>query len=222
MNRLARTEDWNLGSRLTVRGGWSSPAWGADASEAIAALDWSRGVGSGGRRHVVLLDAHAGGRFGDGPAANLLVGGQLRHFFSNLGRHQLCSSVQFDVAHNLDPENQLLLGGDNGLRGYPLRFRDGDRRVLATVEQRFNTDLEVLKLFHVGAAIFVDAGRAWYAGAPPGTGDEILRDIGIGLRLGSSRSSKGAMVHLDVALPLDGDRSERRGLQWLVRTQDSF
>jgi hypothetical protein len=222
MNRLARTEDWNLGNQLSLRAGWSSPSWGADSSQAVAALDWSRGIATPGERHVVLLDAYGGGRFGNGPPENLIGGARVRHYFSSFGRHQLWTSVALDAARNLDPENQLLLGGDNGLRGYPLRYRDGDRRALATIEQRFYTNLEVLKLFHVGAAVFVDAGRAWYSGARPDDAGEILRDVGVGLRLGSSRSSKGTMIHLDVAFPLDGESSERRGVQWLVKTKESF
>lgn len=30
----------------------------------------------------------------------------------------------------------------------------------------------------------------------------LLRDVGLGLRLSSSRSGQGAMVHLDLAFPL--------------------
>src|SRR4029453_7544016 len=65
---------------------------------------------------------------------------------------------------------QLLLGGDNGLRGYPLRYQAGDALALFTLEQRFYTDWQPLKLVNVGAAVFFDAGRAWgqdpYAAAP--------------------------------------------------------
>jgi hypothetical protein len=222
LDLLARTEDWNFGTELNVRVGWSSPSWGADESQAVAAIDWSRGIATPRGRHIVLFDAGAGGRFGGDESENVLAGARMRHFFSNFGRHQLVSSVQFDAARNLDPENQLLLGGDNGLRGYPMRFRDGDRRALVSVEQRFYSNVEVLKLFHLGAAAFVDVGRAWYSGVVPNEADEVLRDIGVGLRLGSSRSAKGTMVHLDVAFPIDGDRSERRGVQWLVRTRDTF
>ena len=222
LDRLARTEDWNLGTQLNVRAGWSSPTWAADENEAVGAFDWSRGIATPRGRHIVLLDAGASGRYGDVGAANVLGSARVRHFFSNFGRHQLVSSLAFDAARNLDPENQLLLGGDNGLRGYPMRFRDGDRRVLATIEQRFYSNVEVLKLFHLGAAAFVDVGRAWYSGIVPGEADQVLRDIGVGLRLGSSRSSKGTMVHFDVAFPLDGDSSERKSVQWLVRTKESF
>ena len=95
-----------------------SPAWGADESQAVAAVDWSRGIATRRGRHIVLFEAGAGGRFGGEEAENVLAGARVRHFFSNFGRHQLVSSARFDAARNLDAENQLLLGGDNGLRGY--------------------------------------------------------------------------------------------------------
>jgi hypothetical protein len=49
----------------------------------------------------------------------------------------------------------------------------------------------------------------------------VLQDVGIGLRLGSSRSSSGAMVHIDVAFPLDR-REGIDSLQWLVSTSETF
>jgi outer membrane translocation and assembly module TamA len=73
----------------------------------------------------------------------------------------------------------------------------------------------------VGAAVFFDAGRAWFEDDPFADANELLRDVGAGLRLGSSRSSSGAMIHLDVAYPLDGDDSIDK-LQWLVSTSDTF
>ena len=76
---------------------------------------------------------------------------------------------------DLDRDNQLLLGGDNGLRGYPLRFQTGDRRFLLTLEQRFYHPRQFLRLFYAGAAVFFDAGRAWEDGVP---GDGMLYDAG--------------------------------------------
>ena len=39
--------------------------------------------------------------------------------------------------HRLDLENPVDLGGDTGLRGYPLRYQSGDSKLLLTVEQRY-------------------------------------------------------------------------------------
>ncbi|HSN87968.1 MAG TPA: hypothetical protein VL025_14510, partial [Thermoanaerobaculia bacterium] len=87
-------------------------------------------------------------------------------------------------------------------------------------EQRVFSDRELFHVLHVGGAVFFDAGRAWFKDDeffdPP-----VLKDVGIGLRLGSSRSSSGAMVHLDLAYPLDRDEGIE-SLQWLVSTSETF
>jgi hypothetical protein len=49
----------------------------------------------------------------------------------------------------------------------------------------------------------------------------LLKDVGVGLRFGSSRSSFGNVLHLDVAFPLDGD-DDIDSVQLLVTTKGSF
>ncbi len=223
MDQLARTEDWNLGTELRARLGWSSPTLGADKSQAIFSMamrsGWQPGQGSN-----VFFSGYVDGRWGGEGHENVTVGGEMRFYLRNFGRHRLHATVRADAAWNLDPERQLLLGGDSGLRGYPLRFQDGDRRFLISLEQRFYTNWEVFNLIHVGAAVFLDMGRAWTTGEhfsgedrPPDLG--LLRDVGLGLRISSSRSAKGRMVHLDVAWPLDGDTDK---IQWLITSRKTF
>ncbi|HEX6863283.1 MAG TPA: hypothetical protein VF414_10735, partial [Thermoanaerobaculia bacterium] len=166
-----------------------------------------------------LIQAQAGGstRWTENNAENLVAGGRVRWYARNFGNHLFYASLGADLAHRLDEEEQLLLGGDSGLRGYPLRYQDGDARALLTLEQRFFTGFYPFHLFHVGGAVFFDAGRTW--GGANGLG--LLKDVGFGLRLSSSRSGLGSMVHLDLAFPLDGDPSIQR-MQWLVSTKTSF
>jgi hemolysin activation/secretion protein len=115
----------------------------------------------------------------------------------------------------------LLIGGDNGLRGYPLRYQAGLGRWLVTAEQRWFTNWYPFRLFNVGGAVFYDMGGAWGPN-PIGTPSQgVLRDVGFGLRLGNSRSALGNVLHVDVAFPLDGDKSISQ-LQFLVETQRSF
>ena len=74
---------------------------------------------------------------------------------------------------------------------------------------------------NVGGAVFYDMGATW-GRDPLGTPSlGLLRDFGFGLRLGSSRSARGTVLHIDVAFPLDGDSSVR-GVQYLVETKASF
>ena len=115
----------------------------------------------------------------------------------------------------------MLLGGDTGLRGYPVRYQAGEQRVLLTVEERFFTDWYPWRLVRVGYAVFADAGqvRGQDPRATPSLG--TLYDVGIGLRLSSPRASGHSIVHVDLAFPLNGDPSIDK-VQLIVETKGSF
>jgi hypothetical protein len=50
----------------------------------------------------------------------------------------------------------------------------------------------------------------------------LLRNVGVGLRLGNARASGfGRMLHIDLAFPLDGG-SDIRGTQLLIEAKRSF
>jgi hypothetical protein len=70
--------------------------------------------------------------------------------------------------------------------------------------------------------VFFDMGKAF--GDPllgPSEDYGLLKDVGFGLRLGSTRSALGNVLHLDVAFPLDGPKSVDQ-VQFLVQTKRSF
>jgi outer membrane protein assembly factor BamA len=131
------------------------------------------------------------------------------------------TSLSGVYGHNLDIDNQLYLGGDNGLRGYPLRYQGGDKSVLFTAEQRYFTDWFPFRLFRVGGAIFFDAGRTWGSNAVNSESLGLLKDIGIGLRFGNTRIGVNDIIHVDLAFPLDGDDSIKN-VQLLIETKRGF
>ena len=136
-------------------------------------------------------------------------------------RFALFASLGLTWTDHLTPDNQLLLGGDTGLRGYPLRYQLGDRRFLLSLEERYFSDLYVAKLMRVGAAVFADVGRAWFPNNPTGHEFGVLGDIGVGLRLESTRTQSGNLLHIDLAFPLvDGPRV--KGLQLLLNVKQSL
>ena len=49
----------------------------------------------------------------------------------------------------------------------------------------------------------------------------VLKDVGIGLRIGNTRSGLGNIIHVDLAFPLDGD-SSISNVQLLVETKQHF
>ncbi len=220
LDKIARTEDLNLGTVVSVAAGWSSSVFGGDEDQALVGFTVSSGFRPSRERDLLLVDGSGGTRWGRDGFEDANLRGSLRFFRRNLGRHAFLAELQVAAVENLDAEEQLLIGGDSGLRGYPLRFQSGDRRVLLTLEQRFYSNVEVLKLAALGAAIFVDVGRAWFAGGDNGDLG-VLKDVGLGLRFVPTRSGRGSVLHLDVALPLDGDGSIE-SLQFLVTTKESL
>jgi len=219
-DQIDRTEDFHLGTRASVRLGWSDPALGADRSALMLAAGLDHGAALSDR--VTLLSGvGVGGRVESGVFRNTLVGGALRYYDKQSDHFLFFTTLEGTYGRHLDLDNQVLLGGDNGLRGYPLRYQGGDRRMLLTVEQRFFSDWYPFRLFRIGAAAFVDIGRTW-GEAPLNTPSlGVLKDVGVGLRIGNSRSGLGNIIHVDVAFPLDGDPSIK-SVQFLVETKQRF
>jgi hemolysin activation/secretion protein len=143
-------------------------------------------------------------------------------YYHRQGEHALLyAALHATMTASPDLDHQLLLGGDNGLRGYPLRYQSGESSVLVTAEQRFYTDWYPFRLFKVGAAVFADAGRTW---GPDFAGQEPLGwlgDVGVGLRLGNARSGLGNVLHIDLAVPLVR-QPDIDTVQLLIETRGSF
>jgi outer membrane protein assembly factor BamA len=225
LDQMARTEDLHLGGSWNARLGLSSPAWGGDRQRWIFETAGRTGMNLG-ERNLLFLDAAVDGRWSGSETENTTLAAGARLYLRDFGDQLLAITVEGAVAHDLDSERQLTLGGDNGLRGYPLRYQDGDARFLLTVEQRFFTSWYPFHLAHVGAAVFFDVGRTWRSGAAvaaagPAGDYGTLRDVGIGLRLANSRSGLGQMIHVDLAFPLDRDASIHSP-QLVVSTKRTF
>ncbi len=219
-DQIERTEDFFLGTRLSATLGYATPQFGSDRY----ALPFSASFGKGGHlrdRWTVLFDGVADGRVEDGKIRDTALGADARVYLRLSPR--LLSFVSLSVNRLIQPDDdhQLLLGGDNGLRGYPREYQAGDRRFLFTAEQRAFTEWYPFRLFYIGGAIFFDAGRAWGGNAVDLPDSGLLKDVGFGLRIGNSRSGLGNMIHVDLAFPLDGDPSIDR-VQFLVETKQSF
>jgi hemolysin activation/secretion protein len=220
LDQIGRTEDLQLGMSARLDLGLASTAFGS-TRDALVIRGALRSGTQWSDTQFLTSALEFRGRFENGAVRNGLLDFTTRFHLRHSPRRVLFGSVSAAFATNLDPEEQLLLGGDNGLRGYPLRYQAGTARTLITFEERFYTNWQILKLLNVGAAVFFDAGRSWgrdeFAPKPLGW----LKDIGVGLRLGSARSGLGNVIHVDLAYALDSPR-ELDKLQLVIGTQRSF
>jgi hemolysin activation/secretion protein len=118
------------------------------------------------------------------------------------GRFSLAGMIEGKAVHNLSTDQQLLGGGDTGLRGYPSRYQWGNRSYLVSVEERYFSDIYIARIVRVGLAAFVDAGRTWFSDGPGGDGYGTLADVGLGFRFESTRTRQDRVLHVDFAFPL--------------------
>ena len=219
-NEIGRTEDLYFGTEVTGQVGVSTGVFGAQTNAPILTTTEVTGFELPDQQQL-FLSADFTTRIEDGRAYNLITDGGAKYYWRWAPNWLLYAALSATVTDRLDPDKQLLLGGDNGMRGYPLRYEAGTSRGLLTVEQRVFTDWYPFRLARVGAAVFADVGRTWGSGVVGNSDPGLLRDVGFGLRLGNTRSGLGNVLHVDLAFPLSNTTGIQK-FQFLVQTFQSF
>jgi len=219
-DQINRTEDRHLGMRASVKLGYASSALGSSEGAWLFDSNLSS-TPYRSEKSTLVVGTGLNGRFARGSVENVQFSVSSRYDRRQSENRLLHVSLMASIGENLDLENTVYLGGDNGLRGYPLRYQAGDSSVLFTIEQRLFTDWYPFRLFNVGGAVFFDTGKTW--GTDPVAGEYYgwLRDVGVGLRIGSTRSGSGRMIHIDLAYPLDGG-ADISNVQLLIETRKGF
>jgi len=219
-NQIGRSEDFYFGTRLTASLGWSDTRFDADRDALIYTLAGHTGFGSM-ERNALLLTANIRGRREGGRTANATATVNARYYSRRSEKRVFFAKLEATAGQNLDLDNPVEIGGDTGLRGYPLRYQTGDSRILVTVEQRYFTDWYPFRLFRIGGAVFFDVGRTY--GDDPLGGPNLgwLKDVGFGFRFAPTRFGTRKIIHLDVAFPLDGDPTID-SVQILLEAKRSF
>jgi len=203
-DQIGRTEDFYVGTSASVRAGFAATSFGSSSNAIIFQSSATRGFRRG--RSTLLLYGDFSGRVSEGKLENGIADAAIRYYVEQSKNWLFFTTLLGTKGWHLDLDNQILLGGDNGLRGYPLRYQNGTGRALFSVEQRYFTDWYPFRLFRVGGAVFFDAGRVW-GKAPLGQPSlGLLEDAGFGLRFGNARSGLGNVVHVDPFVSLPGDR----------------
>jgi outer membrane protein assembly factor BamA len=219
-NQIGRTEDFFYGTEVTGSIGLSSSGFGADRDAIMLAASARKGYEFDATQQLFLVSTFSS-RVEDQRFRNLIASSTASYYWRWRPNWLLYTNLAATLTDALDPDAQLLLGGDNGLRGYPLRYESGSTRAVFTVEQRFYTDWYPFRLVRVGGAVFADVGRTWGTGVIGNSDPGLLRDVGFGLRLGNTRSGLGNVLHIDLAFPLKQFPGISR-TQFIVQTLQSF
>lgn len=135
-------------------------------------------------------------------------------------KRTLYMGLSASKAINLNSSLQLGLGGDNGLRGFDSHFLNGDALLKFTIEERYFSDYQLLQLLRVGYAGFFDVGKM--VGDPLWGGDQVYKNVGLGLRLAPSKTDEGRIIHIDLAYPIGANIPGGKSLQFVVEAKASF
>ncbi len=215
INKTERVEDFNVGNEGHVAAGPFPKALGSDRNRWLVQADESQGFGFGEGRLLLFGSGLRARLTGDGPPENALLHGNMNLYWKLRLDFPFTWAFHAETAlgKNLDGENQLLLGGDNGLRGYHARSFAGNKAAMANLEARVYSPDEALSLMNPGVALFADAGTA----ASPGQSlvtQQWFSDVGAGLRFGLTRSSFGTTARIDLAYALR--RGPGGGSRWVL------
>ncbi len=224
---INRTEDINFGWHHEFR-------IGAQASDLAPGQSlgshWYYQVnkGFGDSEHMLLASASVAGAFGIVSGDQLQYNVNVEDFLRLSDSFRFYSRVNYDRRNRLVLDDPLSLGGDTGLRGYPVQYQHGLERTLATAELRWYPKITLYQILDMGLVAFVDAGKATGGvlalpptNAPlmvnqlmpahqdlllPNEAQSWLGSVGVGARFYSSRSANNSVVHLDLSKPVGPGR----------------
>jgi outer membrane protein assembly factor BamA len=198
---IGKPEDFNVGLDFSVQLGRSFFFLGSTRQQWQYATSIARGWDVG-QRGLLRTSASFSGRYAGGGEQQLSAL-SMRYFHRQEYNFTFYAAFNGQMVSKPDVPNPLTLGGDNDLRGYPLRYQSGNKSVLINLEERVYTDWYPFRLIRVGGAVFYDGGRAWGGSNPNTANSGWLSDVGFGLRFLTDRSSVGNVLHIDVAFPLN-------------------
>lgn len=216
-----RTEDINFGWQANIRLGRLIPGLGASSGGwhwqaqleknwALSDHDWL--VFSNEYHRLDASDLPKQQRFGS----------HIRYIRHLSAKQVWISQLRLSLGKNLFRDQLVAIGGDDGMRAFPLYYQTGNKAVIASSEYRYITNWHLYQLFDVALAGFVDAGRAWDHPQSQTTLDqETLYGYGVGLRILPSHSSRGSIISIDLAKPVS-DNPELSGWRWRLIAKREF
>jgi hypothetical protein len=219
-NNIARPEFFGLGLHLQAQVGRSLESLGATTSDWLYLVQAGNGttLGSGAQ---VLGQASVERRIASTATPMTQAGVVAQYYVPRREDILYYASISADRINGGGVADQLLLGGAEGMRGYPSRYQAGENRVIANVEMRWYSDWYPWRLVRVGAAAFFDTGRAWGGPNQNTVNGGWLSDVGVGLRLAFDRTARANVLHMDIAVPLNRT-PEIKAVQFLVKTEATF
>lgn len=219
--QFKKVEDINFGWQASARLGRLNKGLGADSTgwnfQATLAKNWPL-------TEVSWLTYRSEYQQLEGKnfQSQQLFSHQLRHIY-HLSDHEVwISQFQWNIGKNLFRDQRIAIGGDDGMRAFPLYYQSGNKSAIASTEYRYITSWHLYQLLDVALAAFVDAGRAWDNPDRITTLDtDTLYGYGVGIRLLPSHASRGSIISIDLSKPVTNN-PDLSGWRWRLIAKREF
>lgn len=245
LRTMGGDEDFITGSIYNLSVGYSSPLYGSEKTETYTSVVFNSGWERMNRLFATGLIGFATGFTDQIEHSNIIshctfyirdvfnTGDIYRvdKGFRQNGLIDLHQTIVFqfksEMEYGRQGESQVLLGADNGLRGYAFREFSGEKMMLLSVESRtlcggsifesINNGLTkfatfIAKPFVKNRTIdlglimsltsFIDFGYIWDTDNPF-NGQDVKRGVGFGLRGSFAKVSDAGIFRFEIAFPLD-------------------
>jgi hypothetical protein len=210
------TEDIKLGTSLSYRIGWKDEAYDATEEGYILGFEYNFGHFISANTMAIFdlkIDQESNQSIDD--TGLLQIDGRLYSYRGE--NNSYLFRTRFEAAQNPESFERIEVGGDSGLKGYPVRYQNGDRALTISAEKRVYFNDYLWQLAKFGFAVFAETGSAWDTGDNP----VWLSDVGAGMRLVSTRQSNAKVLQIDIAVPLN-ERDEVDDYQFFIKARSEF
>jgi hypothetical protein len=216
VDQMGVIEDVDVGNSIGATLG-DSPGFLGGEDEGYASIRGDHGLAT----HIGYgtVSASLAARLHDTPRDML---GRLaaRWVFQPQGNHAIVLAARGGAGYQWSRDFELVAGGLNGLRAYPVQAAAGRRLWQLNAEDRWRITDIMGGLFSLGTAVFVDAVRTWGPGAD--SINEWYLDSGIGFRLTAPEWTLGRVMRFDLAWPINPTRDGRRDPVFSVGSGQAF
>lgn len=222
INYIETVEDIRVGASWSATLGYS-PEKDDNASAVIAAGEYQQLFANRHRVYEIVASLNSV-HYDDSAKSYFDASLQLSSWWLRGERHRIFAGVHIDVADPDAIHNAVSLGGTNGVRGYPAFYVLGNRSLSSTLEYRYHSGLHLLNILRVGFAAYADAGvleDTRFHLDNGGYDRDGLANVGLGLRITSSKTHVDSIVHIDIAKPV-GYKKDAGDYQVLLRAEKRF
>lgn len=204
VNSMGPIEDFEVGMNASAELGWSPLPLGGSADEGYIALEGA--IGRSRADGFGWLRARMESRMRSKPE-EVMGSVNFRWVSQRVPSHTLVLSVLGIGGVRAARDFQVIFGGLNGLRAYPVQAIAGKQGWRFNAEDRIPIAISPTRLVRFGLAVFYDAARTWGDGAGQAG---WYQAAGAGLRISLPRLSPSQVLRVDVAWPIapsiDGHR----------------